>query len=86
VAQIRALRARMTDVTTRLPVVGDDVVVVEGDCLPATVGHVAPAAGRPATKRIPLAMVLEIAQDGIVAIRLYLTVSRLPRAGRPPTR
>ena len=76
---VRALHGRMSDVHSHTFAVDDATALVEGDCVAA---HTVASGDRSApTGRIPYAVVYDIALDHIVAMRLYMQVSRL--AARP---
>ena len=75
---VRALHVRMGELRTRTYIVGDDAAMIEGDCLP-----VAPAStneGDASKERLPYVVVYDLTPGGIAAMRLYMSITRLPLA------
>ena len=70
-AFVRTLHVQMGELTTRTYIVEDDAAMIEGDCLPVVAGAM-PA------ERLPYVLVYDLTPDGIVAIRLYMSIARLP--------
>jgi SnoaL-like domain len=75
---IAALHARMADVRGRTFAVVGSTALVEGDCLPL---HAEPGDEAAAADRVPYAVVYDLSEDRITAMRLYMAVSRLDAPG-----
>ncbi len=78
---VRALHRRMGDIRTRTYVVGEGAAVIEGECTPLS------GAGTPAgdglVERLPYVVVYDLAPSGIAAMRLHMSVTRLPVDAEP---
>ncbi len=70
-AFVRTLHVQMGELKTRTYIVEDNAAMIEGDCLPAVAGAL-PA------DRLPYVVVYDLRPDGIVAMRLYMSITRLP--------
>jgi SnoaL-like domain len=73
---VRALHDRMGDLRTRHYVVGEDAAFIEGDCMPfaAADGSV----GEQPPERLPYVVAYDLTPGGIAAMRLYMSITRLP--------
>ncbi len=71
---VRALHRRMGDIRTGAYVVGKNAAFIEGDCMPLAVT----ATGQQPQERLPFVVVYDLTSGGIAAMRLYMTITRLP--------
>ena len=73
---VRALHVRMGDLRTSTYIVGDDAAMIEGDCMPVATAE---TPQRDESKeRLPYVVVYDLTAGGIAAIRLYMSITRLP--------
>lgn len=70
-AFVRTLHVQMGELTTRTYIVDDNAAMIEGDCLPVV-------AGATPADRLPYVVVYDLTPDGIAAVRLYMSITRLP--------
>jgi hypothetical protein len=73
---VRALHRRMGEIRTGAYVVGEDAAFIEGDCMPLAAA-VTPT-GEDPRERLPFVVVYDLTPSGIAAMRLYMTITRLP--------
>ena len=76
---VRALHRRMGDIRTRVYVVGENAAFIEGDCMPLGAA-VTPTDEEP-QERLPFVVVYDLTPRGIAAMRLHMTITRLPGTG-----
>lgn len=82
IAYVRALHARMGDLRTRTYIVGRDAAMIEGDCMPLTGGNT--SVGDESTTRLPYVVVDDLKPGAIAAMRLHMSITRLPPDTQSP--
>ncbi|MFN2419630.1 MAG: nuclear transport factor 2 family protein [Candidatus Limnocylindria bacterium] len=73
---VRALHERMGDLRTRTYIVGEDAAIIEGDCIPFAAADT--HTGDEPEERLPYVVVYDLTPSGIAAMRLYMSITRLP--------
>ncbi len=76
IAFVRDLHVRMGDLRTRTYIVEGDAAMIAGDCMPAAAADT--VAGEALEGRLPYVVVYDLTPGGIAAMRLYMSITRLP--------